>query len=101
MVLYLLAFVLALLLALYGVPAARRAALQFNVVDRPAGRLKHQPAPVPYFGGVAVYLAFLITPALTFQFRQDVLRLGLGRTLVGISGLVADLLALNPWRRRT
>src|SRR2546426_4475131 len=73
MVLYLLTFVLALLLALYGVPVARRAALQFNVVDRPDGRLKHQPAPVPYFGGLAVYLAFLISLALTFEFRQDVL----------------------------
>src|SRR5207247_11265291 len=72
MVLYLLAFVLALSLALYGVPVARRAALQFNVVDRPDGRLKHQSAPVPYFGGLAVHLAFLISLALTFAFRQDV-----------------------------
>ena len=46
MLLYLLTFVLALLLALYGVPVARRAALQFNVVDRPDGRLKHQAEPV-------------------------------------------------------
>ncbi|TLY23463.1 MAG: undecaprenyl/decaprenyl-phosphate alpha-N-acetylglucosaminyl 1-phosphate transferase, partial [Nitrospirae bacterium] len=52
MVLYLLTFVLALLLALYGVPVARRAALQFNVVDRPDGRLKHQAEPVPYLGGL-------------------------------------------------
>src|SRR5439155_223421 len=59
MLLYLLTFVLALLLALYGVPVARRAALQFNVVDRPDGRLKHQAEPVPYFGGLAGYVSVI------------------------------------------
>src|SRR5881396_413978 len=97
MVLYLLAFVLALLLALYGVPVARRAALQFNVVDRPDGRLKHQSAPVPYFGGLAVYLAFLISLALTFEFRQDVLGLVLGGTLMVMLGLIDDFGVLKPW----
>src|SRR5213594_4108941 len=97
MVLYLLAFVLALSLALYGVPVARRAALQFNVVDRPDGRLKHQSAPVPYFGGLAVYLAFLVSLALTFEFRQDVLGLVLGGTLMVMLGLIDDFGVLEPW----
>src|SRR5881397_1492162 len=96
MVLYLLTFVLALLLALYGVPVARRAALQFNVVDRPDGRLKHQAEPVPYFGGLAVYVAFLISLALTFEFRQDVLGLILGGTLMVMLGLIDDFGVLKP-----
>ncbi len=97
MLLYLLTFVLALLLALYGVPLARRAALQFSIVDRPDGRLKHQPEPVPYFGGLAVYLAFLLSLALTFEFRQDVLGLVLGGTLMVMLGLVDDFGVLKPW----
>src|SRR3989442_2906551 len=97
MVLYLLTFVLALLLALYGVPVARRPGLQFNVVDRPDGRLKHQAQPVPYFGGLAVYLAFLISLALTFEFRQDVLGLVLGGTLMVMLGLIDDFGVLKPW----
>jgi len=97
MLLYLLTFVLALLLALYGVPVARRAALQFNVVDRPDGRLKHQAEPVPYFGGLAVYVAFLISLALTFEFRQDVLGLILGGTLMVMLGLIDDFGVLKPW----
>src|SRR5713226_4314265 len=97
MLLYLLTFILALLVALYGVPVARRAALQFNVVDRPDGRLKHQTAPVPYFGGLAVYLAFLISLALTFEFRQDVLGLVLGGTLMVMLGLIDDFGVLKPW----
>jgi UDP-GlcNAc:undecaprenyl-phosphate GlcNAc-1-phosphate transferase len=97
MLLYLLTFVLALLLALYGVPLARRAALQFNIVDRPDGRLKQQAAPVPYFGGLAVYLAFLVSLALTFEFRQDVLGLVLGGTLMVMLGLIDDFGVLKPW----
>src|SRR5947209_8227343 len=96
MVLYLLPFVVALLLALYGVPVARRAALQFNVVDRPDVRLKHQSAPVPYLGGLAVYLAFLVSLALTFEFRQDVLGLVLAGTLMVMVGLVDDFGVLTP-----
>jgi UDP-GlcNAc:undecaprenyl-phosphate GlcNAc-1-phosphate transferase len=97
MLLYLLTFVLALLLALYGVPLARRAALQFNIVDRPDGRLKQQAEPVPYFGGLAVYLAFLVSLALTFEFRQDVLGLVLGGTLMVMLGLIDDFGVLKPW----
>ncbi|HEV8540600.1 MAG TPA: MraY family glycosyltransferase, partial [Nitrospiraceae bacterium] len=96
MFLYVLTFVLALLLALYGVPLARRAALRFNVVDHPDGRLKHQSAPVPYLGGLAVYLAFLVGLALTFEFRQDVLGLVLAGTLMVMVGLIDDFGVLTP-----
>src|SRR5256714_2307982 len=95
--LYALTFVLALLLALYGVPLARRAALQFNIVDRPDGRLKLQAEPVPYFGGLAVYLAFLISLALTFEFRHEALGLMLGGTLMVMLGLIDDFGVLKPW----
>ncbi len=97
MVLLALSFSLALLLSLYGVPLARRAALQFNVVDRPDGRLKHQAEPVPYFGGLAVYLAFLVSLALTFDFKQEVLGLVLGGTLMVMVGLIDDFGVLKPW----
>ncbi len=96
MFLYVLTFVLALLLSLYGVPLARRAALLFSIVDRPDGRLKHQVEPVPYFGGLALYLAFLISLALTFEFRQDVLGLVLAGTLMVMLGLIDDFGVLSP-----
>lgn len=97
MLLIALTFSLALLLSLYSVPLARRAALQFNVVDRPDGRLKRQAEPVPYFGGLAVYVAFLISLALTFDFRQEVLGLVLGGTLMVMLGLIDDFGILQPW----
>lgn len=92
-----LTFALAFLLSLYGVPLARHAALQFNIVDRPDGLLKLQAEPVPYLGGLAVYLAFLISLALTFEFRHEALGLILGGTLMVMLGLIDDFGVLKPW----
>jgi UDP-GlcNAc:undecaprenyl-phosphate GlcNAc-1-phosphate transferase len=96
LIILVLSFGLALLLSLYGVTKARQAALLFQVVDRPDGRLKHQTEPVPYLGGLAVYLSFLISMALTFEFRQDVLGLILAGTLVVMLGLIDDFGVLSP-----
>jgi UDP-GlcNAc:undecaprenyl-phosphate GlcNAc-1-phosphate transferase len=91
-----LTFMLALLLSLYGVPVARRAALAHQLVDRPDGRLKQQREPVPYLGGLALYLAFLGSLAFTFEFRHDVLGVLLAGTLVVMLGLIDDLGVLTP-----
>jgi UDP-GlcNAc:undecaprenyl-phosphate GlcNAc-1-phosphate transferase len=99
MFLLILTFIIALLLALYGVPIARRAALKFGIVDAPDGRLKHQREPVPYFGGLAIYLAFLMSLAFTFEFRHDVLGIVLSGTIVVMLGLIDDFGVLTPWTK--
>lgn len=95
MLLLVLTFSLAFSLSLYGVPLARRAALKYGIVDGPDGRLKHQREPVPYLGGLAVYLAFLVSLAFTFEFRQDVLGIVLAGTLVMMLGLIDDFGVLS------
>ena len=99
MFLLLLTCGLAFLLSLYGVPVARQAALKYGIVDAPDGRLKHQSEPVPYFGGLAIYLAFLMSLAFTFEFRQDVLGIILSGTIVVMLGLIDDFGVLTPWTK--
>jgi UDP-GlcNAc:undecaprenyl-phosphate GlcNAc-1-phosphate transferase len=94
-----LTFTLAYLLSIYGVPIARRAALTHGIVDSPDGRLKQQREPVPYLGGLAVYVAFLVSLAFTFEFRQDVLGIVLAGTLVMLLGLIDDFGVLSPSRK--
>lgn len=94
-----LTFGLAFLLALYGVPIARQAALKYGIVDKPDGKLKHQGEPVPYFGGLAIYLAFLMSLAFTFEFRHDVLGIVLAGTIVVMLGLIDDFGVLTPWTK--
>jgi len=96
MSLLILTGVIALLLSLYGNPIAREAALKYGIVDAPDGQLKHQREPVPYFGGLAIYIAFVMSLALTFEFRQDVLGIVLGGTIVVMLGLIDDFGVLTP-----
>lgn len=99
MLMLLLTCGLAFLCALYGVPIARQAAMKYGIVDKPDGNLKHQREPVPYFGGLAIYLAFLISLAFTFEFRHDVLGIILGGTIVVMLGLIDDFGVLTPWTK--
>ena len=93
---YLAAYVLALLLALYGTPIARKAAIRFGVVDNPDGRLKNHRAPVPYLGGLAIYLAVLIPLCLFYTFDTRILSILLAGTLVLMLGLIDDFGVLTP-----
>jgi len=91
-----LSFGLAALLCHTITPVAIRIALSYNLVDRPDGRLKNQAAPVPYLGGMSIYLAFLLTLAVTYDFNREVLALLLAGTIVVLFGLVDDIGALSP-----
>ena len=91
-----LSFALAAILAHVFTPLAIRIAVDYGLVDRPDGKLKQHVDPVPYLGGMAVYLAFLLTLAMVYTFNQQVLALLLAGTIVVLLGLVDDIGALSP-----
>ncbi len=95
-VIYSLTFALSLLLAIYGTPLARQAALKFGIVDKPDGNLKKQKEPVPYLGGLAIYMAFLLSLAFTFTFTKELLGILLGGTIIVLLGLIDDFGVLTP-----
>jgi UDP-GlcNAc:undecaprenyl-phosphate/decaprenyl-phosphate GlcNAc-1-phosphate transferase len=96
MIAALAAFALSTVVALYTTPLMRRAAIKFGIVDEPDGRLKNHAEPVPYLGGLAVFLAFLITLAVVFEFSHAVLGILLSGTLMLLVGLIDDLGVLSP-----
>jgi UDP-GlcNAc:undecaprenyl-phosphate/decaprenyl-phosphate GlcNAc-1-phosphate transferase len=91
-----LVFVLSLLLGLYFTPVARQAALRFGIVDHPDGNLKQHAAPVPYLGGLAVFLAYLIGLGMVLPFDHMLLGLLLAGTLTLLVGLIDDFGVLTP-----
>lgn len=93
---YFFTFTLAFLLSLYLTPLVKKAALQFGIIDKPDGKLKKHKAPVAYLGGLAVYLSFLISLALTFSFDREVLGLLLAGTIIVVIGLIDDFGVLSP-----
>ncbi|HEX5044635.1 MAG TPA: MraY family glycosyltransferase [Candidatus Polarisedimenticolaceae bacterium] len=95
---YALTFLLAAGLAAWLTPRMREAALRFGIVDQPDGKLKTQREPVPYLGGLAIYLAFLLALVM-LPFDQEVLAMLLAGSIVVLLGLLDDLGQLRPWTK--
>ncbi len=93
---HLFCFVFALLLVIYIVPLLIQAAYRLKVLDLPDGKIKNHQTPVPYMGGVAVYLAFITPLALAYPFKNHILWLLFGTTLLLFVGLIDDLRVLKP-----
>jgi UDP-GlcNAc:undecaprenyl-phosphate GlcNAc-1-phosphate transferase len=96
MVTLIFSFIFALSLSLYITPLVRKGAVQYDIVDRPDGKLKNQKEPVAYLGGLSIYLAFLLTLALTFELSREVLGILLSGTIVVILGIIDDFKVLPP-----
>jgi len=92
----LLAAVLALLFSFYLTPLFRKVALKFNIVDKPDGALKTQKDAIPYLGGLAVYLSFMMSLSIILDFNRSFLGLLLGATLIVLLGIFDDLIELSP-----
>lgn len=90
------ALLLALGLSLYLAPVIMLAALRYGIVDKPKPPLKLQKEPVPYLGGMVVFIAFLMALAVTFPFEPKVLAILLCASLVVSVGLIDDLGTLTP-----
>lgn len=58
--LYFATFFSALLMSLLLTPAARSAAIVLDIMDHPSTKVKTHKAPVPYLGGIAIFLAFIL-----------------------------------------
>ncbi|HEY3490985.1 MAG TPA: MraY family glycosyltransferase [Candidatus Deferrimicrobiaceae bacterium] len=90
------ALAVSLLLSLYLTPLFRDSARRFGIVDRPDGGLKTQEKAVPYFGGLAVYLAMLLPGAIFIQLSDTVMGLLLASSIIILLGLVDDICGLSP-----
>ncbi len=96
---HIFSFIFSSLLVYYLVPLLIKSAYQLGFLDKPDGRIKVHKKPVPYFGGVAVYLGFVASLALTFPFENTALWLLLGVTLLLFIGLIDDFKVLKPGQK--
>ncbi len=100
MTIYGLTFLLTMVAALAATPLARRVAIRLDIVDHPGGRKAHH-SPIPYLGGVAIYLAFIMILLAGWGTQQH----GSGLTkatsqllaIVGGASLMAVLGLLDDW----
>lgn len=87
-------------------PIVRMIALRTQVLDRPDDKLKPHEKPVPYMGGVAIYIGWasgivaswwLLPPErMTPESRHMLLHILAAGTLMMATGLLDDLFDLRP-----
>jgi len=102
MVSYLVAFFFALLLAYLFTPLFREIAVKFKILDHPVPNLKVHTKPIPYLGGLAIWLAFILTllgVRFFTHFPTGTLRnlrgIFYGGTLIMVLGLIDDIWKLD------
>lgn len=83
----------------YLVPFFTQTAFKLGVLDVPDGALKKHKKPVPYMGGIAIYLAFLGTIGLLYPIEERVMWLLTGSTMLMFVGFIDDLKRIRPSRK--
>ncbi len=89
-------FVVALALG----PVVRRAAIRFDLYDRPDGGLKPHQKPIPYLGGLAIFFGWIASIVATACSRDiamtPLLWLAGGGAILMLTGLIDDIRHLPP-----
>lgn len=71
---------------------------KFGLVDNPH-KYGFTRAPIPYYGGVAIFLAFLISLLIFVNFDKRAIGLLIGATIIVVVGFFDDKFAIKPWIR--
>ncbi len=92
-------FIFSFFLGFYLIPKIIKSSLRFGIMDVPDGKIKCHQAPIPYLGGVAIYLSFIATLCIVYPFENKIVWLLLGSSLLLLIGLIDDLHVLTPARK--
>lgn len=82
------------LLAYLLVPIMKGVAEYFNIYDMPDKRKVHGK-PIPKFGGVAIYIAFITVILINFHFSIQLKGVLIGSAVIVAAGLVEDIYGLS------
>ena len=81
-------------LALCCMPIAMQMAHRFGIVDRPNARKTHARI-IPYLGGVAIFVAFLVATLVFVHVTREILVILVGATIMMITGALDDKFDLS------
>lgn len=95
---YLLAGVVSFALALVLTCLALKFFPRLGLMDRPQ-KYGLSRAPIPYYGGLMIFLAFLIGVFIFVPLERHVIGLLVGATLIVAVGFLDDLMNLSPFLR--
>jgi len=93
----------ALIATLAAGPVVRRIAVAYSLYDRPDAGLKSHEKPIPFLGGLALYVGWLAVILLGLIFhpvlKSESIWIALGGSVLLLTGLVDDIRHLRPLSR--
>ncbi|MBI4975491.1 undecaprenyl/decaprenyl-phosphate alpha-N-acetylglucosaminyl 1-phosphate transferase [Candidatus Peregrinibacteria bacterium] len=69
-----------------------------KLMDRPQ-KYGLKRAPIPYYGGVAIFIVFIISLLLFVPFSKELFGLIIGSSIIVVLGFLDDMFNLNPFLR--
>ena len=96
---YLWAFMIALMVSAIMTPVVRRFALAKGIVDHPDGLRKIHTKPIAYLGGVAIYISFIASLVFWLHPSRQLSALVVGCSILVIIGVIDDIRPLSAWTK--
>lgn len=96
MQLVVLPFIIAILISLIMTPLVRKFAFKIGAIDIPKDERRVHKEPMPLLGGLAIYIAVVITTLIFLPLDKTLISILVGGTIILISGVIDDMRGLSP-----
>lgn len=88
---YFIAFFSALIISFILTPLARKLAFKVGALDIPKDPRKIHKKPMPYFGGLAIYVAMMSCMFVYMPHSETNISIMIGATIIVLTGIVDDM----------
>lgn len=92
---YFIAFFSALIISFILTPPARKLAFKVGALDVPKDPRKIHKKPMPYFGGLAIYVAIISCMVVYMPHSNTNIAIMIGATIIVLTGIVDDMHGMN------
>ncbi|HHV41498.1 MAG TPA: undecaprenyl/decaprenyl-phosphate alpha-N-acetylglucosaminyl 1-phosphate transferase [Clostridiaceae bacterium] len=93
---YIYALIFAFVISYIMTPLVKKIAWKIGAVDVPNDERRVHTKPIPRIGGLAIYVAFIITLLITVPLNRNTIGILIGSTIIVILGIFDDLYNLSP-----
>jgi len=88
---FIIAFFCAFVIAFLVTPLARRLAIKVGALDVPKCERKIHKSPMPYFGGIAIYVAIMACMFVFLPHNEINISIMIGATILVLVGIIDDM----------
>lgn len=97
---YILPLLVSLIISFISTPIVRKIAFKVGAVDIPKDNRRMHKKPIPFLGGVAIYIAVIIGMLIFMPLKSSsTIAFILGGTVIMLTGLIDDFVDLSPKKK--